>query len=63
MNSSSTWLGLACSLPASEGRIGSTRPMPMNEITHANATAQTALGCRNGLVPACSAGACAAAFV
>ena len=49
MNSSSTWLGLACSLLASEGRIGSTRPMPMNEITQAKATAQTARGWRNGL--------------
>ena len=35
--------------PASDGRIGSTRPMPMNEMTQANATAQTALGCWNGL--------------
>src|ERR1700710_1685154 len=26
-------------------RIGSTRPMPMNAITQANATAQTARGC------------------
>jgi hypothetical protein len=49
VNSSSTWLRLACSLLASEGRIGSTRPMPMNEMTHANATAQTARGWRNGL--------------
>src|SRR5689334_15389635 len=30
--------------------------MPMNEITHANATAQTARGCRNGL----ATGPCAA---
>ncbi len=27
------------------GRIGSTSPMPMNAITHENATAQTAFGC------------------
>src|SRR6476660_10337765 len=31
------------------GRIGSTRPMPMNDTTQANATAKTAFGCRNGL--------------
>src|SRR5262249_37424743 len=31
---------------------GSTRPMPMNEMTHANATAKTALGCRR--IPALS---------
>ena len=30
-------------------RIGSTRPRPMNETTHANATADTAVGWRNGL--------------
>ena len=41
--------GVASSLDASEGRIGSTRPIPMNEMTQANATAQTAFGCRNGL--------------
>ncbi len=34
---------------ASDGRIGSTSPIPMNEITQANATAHTALGWRNGL--------------
>ena len=44
MNSSSTWLGLACNLSRSEARIGSTRPMPMKETTHANATAHTARG-------------------
>ncbi len=36
-------------LGRSAGRIGSTRPMPMKEMTQANATAQTALGWRNGL--------------
>src|SRR6516164_2467811 len=34
------------------GRIGSTRPMPMNDTTQASATANTALGCRNGLAAA-----------
>src|ERR1700733_2698897 len=32
-----------------EGRIGSTRPMPMNDTTQAKATAKTAFGCLNGL--------------
>ena len=45
MNSSSTWAGEACSWSRSEARIGSTKPMPMNEMTHAKATAQTARGC------------------
>jgi len=49
VKSSSTWLGLALSWLAGAGRIGSTRPMPMNDITQANATAQTALGWRKGL--------------
>ena len=49
MNSSVTWLGEACSSCEMAGRIGSTRPMPMNETTHANATAKTAFGWRNGL--------------
>src|SRR5215469_577819 len=31
------------------GRIGSTRPIPMKETTHAKATAKTAFGCRKGL--------------
>jgi hypothetical protein len=44
MVSPSTWLGLAFNLLAIDGRIGSTSPMPMKEITQANATAQTALG-------------------
>ena len=49
MNSSSTWLGVACSFVASAGRIGSTSPMPMNATTQAKATANTAFGCRKGL--------------
>jgi hypothetical protein len=49
VNSSDTWLDVACKLLASAGRIGSTSPMPMNETTQANATAQTARGCLNGL--------------
>ena len=44
MNSSSMVLGLAFSLSCNEGRIGSTSPMPMNEMTQAKATARTALG-------------------
>ncbi len=48
MNSSSTWLGVACSFVRSEARIGSTRPMPMKQMTQAKATAQTAFGCLNG---------------
>jgi hypothetical protein len=49
VNSSSTWEGLAFNFVASDGRIGSTSPIPMKEITQANATAHTALGCLNGL--------------
>ena len=49
MNSSVTSLGEACSSWEMAGRIGSTRPMPMNDTTHASATAKTAFGCRNGL--------------
>ena len=49
MNSSVTSLGEACSSCEMAGRIGSTRPMPMNDTTQANATAKTAFGCRNGL--------------
>lgn len=45
MNSSVTWLGEALSWVDRAGRIGWTSPMPMNEITQANATAQTAFGC------------------
>lgn len=49
MNSSDTWLGVACSFVLRAGRIGSTSPIPMNEITQAKATAHTAFGCLNGL--------------
>ena len=49
MNSSVTSLGEACSSWEMAGRIGSTRPIPMNDTTQANATAKTAFGCRNGL--------------
>jgi len=49
VNSSVTSLGEACSWLEMAGRIGSTRPMPMNDTTHASATAKTAFGCRNGL--------------
>ena len=49
MNSSDTWLGVARRLSARAGRIGSTSPMPMNEMTQAKATAHTARGCLNGL--------------
>ena len=45
MNSSSTWLADACTPLAMIGRIGSTRPMPMNATMHANSTAQIAFGC------------------
>ena len=44
MNSNETWAGVAESCSASAGRIGSTSPMPMNEMTQAKATAQTAFG-------------------
>jgi hypothetical protein len=44
----SAWLAPSSALMA--GRIGSTRPIPMKAITQANATAQTALGCRSRLV-------------
>ena len=50
MNSRVTSLGEAFSSWEIAGRIGSTRPIPMNDTTHANATANTALGCLNGLV-------------
>ncbi len=51
MNSSETCAGVAASCCASAGRIGSTSPIPMNEMTQAKATAQTAFGWRNGLTP------------
>ena len=44
MNISETWLGVAFSLTAMSFRIGSTRPMPMNAMTQAKATAHTARG-------------------
>src|SRR3954453_9160651 len=47
-----TWLGVAFSCWERAGRIGSTRPMPMKLTTQAKATAKTAFGCRNMLVPA-----------
>jgi hypothetical protein len=49
VNSSVTSLGEACSSWEMDGRIGSTSPIPMNDTTHANATAKTAFGCLNGL--------------
>ena len=52
MNSRVTWLGVARSWVESAGRIGSTSPMPMNEITQAKATAHTARGWRKGLAGA-----------
>jgi len=52
VNSSDTWLGVASSCSDSAGRIGSTRPMPIKEMTQANATAHTARGWRNGLAGA-----------
>lgn len=44
MNNSEICSGVACSRLAIVGKIGSTRPMPMNEMTHAKATAHTDLG-------------------
>ena len=49
VNSSVVSLGEACSWFEIAGKIGSTRPMPMKDTTQANATANTALGCLNGL--------------
>jgi hypothetical protein len=49
VKSSSTCAGVAWSFDESDGRIGSTSPIPMKETTHAPATANTALGWRNGL--------------
>ena len=45
MNNSMVWAGVAPRSALMAGRIGSTRPMPMNAITQAKATAQTAFGC------------------
>src|SRR6478752_3257920 len=47
---SETWLGVAWSWAAIDLRMGSTRPIPMNAMTHANATAQTARGCLSMLL-------------
>jgi hypothetical protein len=44
VNSSSIWLGDAWMPFAMIGRIGSTRPIPMNATMHAPSTAQTAFG-------------------
>src|ERR1700733_5673906 len=49
VNSRVVSLGEACSWFEIAGRMGSTRPMPMNDTTQAKATANTALGCLNGL--------------
>src|SRR5207302_10759231 len=49
VNSSVVSLGEAFSWLEIAGRIGSTRPMPMKDTTQANATANTAFGCLNGL--------------
>ncbi len=49
MNSSETWLGVALRPLAIDGRIGSTRPMPMKATTAAAAVAQTAVGWRRML--------------
>ena len=45
MNSRDTWLAVASKLAAIDLRIGSTRPMPMNDTMAANANTQTASGC------------------
>ena len=44
VNSRETWLGVASSPLAMDGRIGSTRPIPMKATTEAPAVAQTAFG-------------------
>ena len=44
VNSRETWLGVASRPLAMDGRIGSTRPIPMKATTTAPAVAQTALG-------------------
>src|SRR5699024_4385196 len=65
VHSSDTCDGDAGSCSVMLGRIGSTRPIPMNETTQAKATAQTDLGCCNSAdllsdVPAAvSSGSCA----
>ncbi|GAA1314417.1 hypothetical protein GCM10020360_20160 [Nonlabens tegetincola] len=50
MNSSMVSLGVAPRSALMRGKIGSTRPMPMNEIAQAKAIAQTAVGCRRSEV-------------
>src|SRR6478735_2654250 len=49
VKSRDTWLGVASRPLAMDGRIGSTRPMPMNATTDAPAVAQTAFGWRRML--------------
>lgn len=44
VNSSDTWLAEASRPWAMDGRIGSTRPIPMKATTEAPAVAQTAFG-------------------
>lgn len=44
VKSRETWPGVASRPLAMEGRIGSTRPMPMKATTDAPAVAQTAFG-------------------
>lgn len=46
VNSSDTWLAEASSPWAMDGRIGSTRPIPVKATTEAPAVAQTAFGWR-----------------
>ena len=55
MNSSSVSAVVAPSSALIAGRIGSTRPMPMKAITHANATAHTDFGWRRMLAGASTA--------
>lgn len=44
VNSRETWLAVASRPLAMDGRIGSTRPMPMKATTDAPAVAHTAFG-------------------
>ena len=50
VNSRETWLAVASRPWAMDGRIGSTRPMPMKATTDAPAVAHTAFGWRRMLV-------------
>ncbi|GAA2660078.1 hypothetical protein GCM10009864_28900 [Streptomyces lunalinharesii] len=52
MKSRETWLFEAFRPLAMDGRIGSTRPMPMKATTEAPAVAQTAIGWRRSEGPA-----------